>query len=116
MRKVKQGLMELFKTVINPMMKELKPRTGKWKDWLAFKGAYEEALHLIRLHVTKALKRKEKRLYGFRRVNPKMQKARAEQSEERFAKRDIQRRLMRVKTKVEKLTEYQEDNPVTRRK
>jgi hypothetical protein len=116
MRKVKKGLMDLFKTVINPTMKELKPRTSKWKDWLAFKGAYEEALHLILLHVTKALKRKEKGLYDFRRINPKMQKARAEYSEERFAKQDIQRRLMSVKTKLEKLPEYQEDNPITRRK
>jgi hypothetical protein len=75
MRKVKQGLVDLFKTVINPIMKEFKPRPEKWIDWLAFEGVYEKALHLIRLHVMKALKRKVDGLYGFRRVNPKMQRA-----------------------------------------
>jgi hypothetical protein len=99
---------------IDPTMKELKPKTDKWKDWLAFEGVYDEALHLIRLHVPKALKGKEKGLYGFTEINPKIQKPRTKQSEEHFAKQDIQRRLMRMKSKLEKLIKYHKDIPAPR--
>jgi hypothetical protein len=77
MSKVKVGLANLFKTEINQIMREFKPRTDNSEDWQAFEGAYEEALHLLRLHVVKALKRDEKKMCRFRKVNPRMQKARA---------------------------------------
>jgi hypothetical protein len=51
MRKVREGLVELFRKVINPMMKEFQPRAKDCDDWLAFEGAYEEAIHLLRLHI-----------------------------------------------------------------
>jgi hypothetical protein len=47
---------------------------------------YEDALHFFRLHVVKAVKREEKKVYGFRKVKPRMQKAQAKQTEESFAK------------------------------
>jgi hypothetical protein len=37
----------------------------------------------------KTLKRDEKKMYGFRKINPRMQKARAEQRKELFTKQDI---------------------------
>jgi hypothetical protein len=67
-------------------MREFKPRTDDWEDWQAFEKAYEEALHFLRLHLVKTLKCDEKKISGFRKVNPRMQKARAEQREEFFAK------------------------------
>jgi Holliday junction resolvasome RuvABC DNA-binding subunit len=66
-------------------------------------GAYEEALHLLRLHIVKTFKRDEKKMYGFRKVNPRIQKARAEQREELFAKKDIQRILLKLKSKLKSL-------------
>jgi hypothetical protein len=72
MRRVKKGLVDLFKTEINPIMKEFEPRSDDWDDWLVFEGDYEEALHLIRLHIMRALKRDEKQLHGPRKINPKI--------------------------------------------
>jgi hypothetical protein len=100
MRKVKVRLANLFKTEINPIVKEFNPRTGDWEDWQAFEGAYEEVLYLLRPHVVKTLRRDEQKMYGFRKVNPKKQKARTEQKEELFAKQDIQRRLLKLKSKL----------------
>jgi hypothetical protein len=86
MRKVKIGWADLLKTEINLIVREFKPKINDWENWQMFEGAYEEALHLLRLHVVKTLKRDEKKMYGFRKVNPRMQKARAEQRDELFAK------------------------------
>jgi hypothetical protein len=58
----------------------------------------------------KSLKHDEKKMYGFRNVNSRMQKAQAEQREELFAKQDIQRRLVSLKWRLEQFREYQEDN------
>jgi hypothetical protein len=77
MRKVEVGLTDLFKTEINPIIREFTPRTDNWEDWQTFEEAYEEVLHFPRLHLVKTLKPDEKRMYGFRKVNPRMQKIRA---------------------------------------
>jgi hypothetical protein len=115
MRKVKEGLVDLFKMEINPMMKELQPKPDDWDDWLAFEGAYEEAMHLLRVHIMKALKKKPETMYGQRRINPLIQKARAEQSETTFTRQDIQRRLVKVKAMLEQIDESQEDSEAGRR-
>jgi hypothetical protein len=78
MRKVKLGLADLFKTEISSIMREFKLRINDWEHWQVFEGAYEEALHLLRLHVVKTLKSDEKKIHDFRKVNPRMQKTRAE--------------------------------------
>jgi hypothetical protein len=78
-------------------MREFARRTDDWKDWQAFEIAYEDALHLLHLHVVKTFKPDEHKIYGFRKVNARMQKAQAEQREELFAKQDIQRRLLKLK-------------------
>jgi uncharacterized protein YaiI (UPF0178 family) len=45
-----------------------------------------------------------------------MQKARAEQRGEFFKKQNIQRRLLKLKSKLERFEEYQEESPAARRK
>jgi hypothetical protein len=101
MRKVKIGLANLFKTEVNPIMREFKPRTDDWEDWQAFERASEEMLDFLRFHIVKTLKRDEKNIYSFRKVSPRMQKARAEQREELFAKQGIPRRLLKLKSKLQ---------------
>jgi hypothetical protein len=64
----------------------------------------------------KTLKHDEKKRYGFRKVNPRMQNAQAEQREELFAKQDIQRRLLKLKSKLKQFDEYEEESPAARRK
>jgi hypothetical protein len=116
MRKVKVGPTDLFKTKVNPIMREFKPRTDDWEDWRAFERAYEEALDFLRLHIVNTLKRDEKKIYSLRKVSPRMQKARAEQREELFAKQGIPRRLVKLKSKLEQFEEYREESPAPRKK
>jgi hypothetical protein len=75
MRKIKGGLMDLFKTEVNSIMREFKQRTGDSEDWQTCERACEEPLHLFRSHVLNILKRDEKTMCGFRKVNPIMQTA-----------------------------------------
>jgi hypothetical protein len=114
MRNIKVRLADLFKTEINLIMREFEPRTNDWEDWQAFERAYEEALHLLRLHIVKILKRDEKKTDGFSKVNPTMQTTRAEHWEKLFAKQDIQRRLLKLKSKLEQFEEYQDESPAAR--
>jgi hypothetical protein len=78
MRKVREGLADLFKTMINLLIKEFQLKRNDWESWQAFKEAYEEAIHLLRLHIMKAVNRKAETMYGQRRVSPQIQKARVE--------------------------------------
>jgi hypothetical protein len=64
----------------------------------------------------KILKRNKKKRYGFRKINPRMQTARAEQREELFAKQDICRRLLKLKSELEPFEEYQDENPALQTK
>jgi hypothetical protein len=72
-----------------------------------FESAYEKALSFLCLHVMKNLNRDEKKMYDFRKVNPRMQKTRAKQREKIFAKQDIQKRLLKMKSELEQFEEYQ---------
>jgi hypothetical protein len=116
MRKVRERLADLFKMMINPLMKKFQPMEGDWEGWQAFKGAYDESMHLLRLHMMKALKSKPETMYGQRGVNPFLQKAPAEQIEATFTKQEIQRRLGKIKAMLEHFCESQEDSVAGRRK
>jgi hypothetical protein len=116
MRKVREGPADLFKPMLNPLMKEFQPKEGDWKDWEAFEGVYEEAMHLLCLHILKVLNRKSGPLCGQRKINPLIHKARAEQSEAICTKQEIQRRLGNVKSVLEQLHESHENSPADRRK
>jgi hypothetical protein len=113
---VRDGLANLFKTMINPLIKEFQPKEDNWEGWQAFEGAFEEAMHLLPLHIMKVLNRKPETIYGQRRINPLIQNARAEQSEAIFMKQEIQRRLGKVKSVLEQLDESQENSAAGRRK
>jgi hypothetical protein len=63
------------------MMERMMPETAEWEEWIAFEGAYEEAMHRIREHIIHAIRRDPKRIYGERRLNSDVQKA-VEQSAE----------------------------------
>jgi hypothetical protein len=43
MRKVRKGLVHLFKTETKARMNEFKPRSNDWEEWMVFEGACEEA-------------------------------------------------------------------------
>jgi hypothetical protein len=116
MIKVRVGLLDLFEHEINPLMKEFQPENGDWDGWLAFEGAYEESLHLIRMHIVKALDLDPKGLYGARRVSPKTLEKQEKMHERRFRTQDIQRKLSKLRLMLEQYTEYQEDTPQNRRK
>jgi hypothetical protein len=109
MRKVREGLADFFK-MINLLMKEFQPKEGDWGDWQAFEGASEEATYLLCRHIMKALKCTPETMSGQRRVNPLIQKARAEQGDEIFAKQEIPRRLMKVKAMLDQFDRNHEDN------
>jgi hypothetical protein len=69
----------------------IQAKIDDWENWQAFKGAYEETMQVLRRSIVTTLKRDEKKMYGFGSDNPRMQKIRAEQREERFAKKGIQK-------------------------
>jgi hypothetical protein len=103
LRKAREGSVDLFKAIINPMTKEFQPKEDDWDDWEAFEGPSEEVMYFI----MKALRRKPETMYGQMKINPQIQKPRAEQSEILFTKEEIQRRLVKVKSTPEQLDEYQ---------
>jgi hypothetical protein len=87
MWKVKVRLTDFLKTEFNPTMREFQPRTGNWEDWQAFERASEQAFHFLPLHIVKTLKPNKKKMYCFRNINPRTQKARTEQRDELFVKK-----------------------------
>jgi hypothetical protein len=45
MRRVKEGLSDLFKGELNPILKEMMPRSDEHEEWVGFEGAYEECMY-----------------------------------------------------------------------
>jgi hypothetical protein len=114
MQMVREGLIDLFKTIINLMMKEFQRETTDWDDWQAFEGAYEEAMHLLRMHIIKAVKRNPATLHGERKINPTVQKVRTEQSERLFAQQDLRRRLAKLTSMLQGMDTYQDSTTADR--
>jgi hypothetical protein len=84
MRKVTQGMTNLFRNQINPLIEEFHPERDDWDGWLEFEGAYEESIHLIRMHIMQALKRDRRRLYGARKVIGRLQESREQAAERKL--------------------------------
>jgi hypothetical protein len=80
---VKQSLSDLFKGEQNLILEEMMQRTDEHDEWVAFEGAYDECMHRIREHILLATGRDSNRLYGERRLNPRLQEA-TEQSKEKW--------------------------------
>jgi hypothetical protein len=116
MRKVRSEFVDLFKTMVNPLIKEFQPKRDDWEGWQPFEGAYEKTMHLLRLHMMKPLNRKSETKHDQRRVSAQIQKAQAEQNEPIFTNQEIQRRLRKVKSMLESRDEGQEDSAAGRRK
>jgi hypothetical protein len=96
-RGVKEGLGDLFKNEVNPLLAKFRPEQDDWEAWRAFEGAYEESLHRIRQHILRAIKRDPRRLYGERRVNPDLQAAREQQTKSAVQVQAVRRELMKFK-------------------
>jgi 3-dehydroquinate dehydratase len=105
MRRVKEGLSDLFKGELNPLLTRMMPRTDDHTEWIAFEGAYEECMHRIREHIILAIGRDLRRLYGERRLNVNLQVA-AEQSAETVVNlQKIRRDLKKLKDILHEIVE-----------
>jgi hypothetical protein len=105
MRKVKQGLKDLFANEINPILAKFKPEPGVWETWQAFEGAYEEALHRIREHIIRAIGRDPNRLYGGKQINPSLQAAREREAEAMIGLQTSRRELTKLKDILHAISE-----------
>jgi hypothetical protein len=108
MRKVKGGLVELFNEEINPMMAKMQPRGFDEDEWEGFEGAYEEAMHQIRLHIMEAIHRNPRGLYGRRRMNVKLQEAREQKGETARNHQSIRHIMGKLKNTLVELGEGRE--------
>jgi hypothetical protein len=97
MRRVKEGLKDLFKGELNPILEQMMPRSNDHEEWLGFEGAYEECMHRIREHILLAVGRDSKRLYGARQTNPKIQAATEKSVEVMVGIQQIRRDLKKLK-------------------
>jgi hypothetical protein len=104
-RKMKAGLIDLFKETINPMLRKFQPEASDWSQWTAFEGAYEEALHLIRTYIMRSIGRNPERTYGRKKLDENLQRAREQATEEIVSAQDIRRILMKLKKILDEITE-----------
>jgi hypothetical protein len=61
MHRVKEGLSDLFRGELNPILEEAMPRTDEHGEWAEFQGTYEECMHRIREHILLAIGRDSNR-------------------------------------------------------
>jgi hypothetical protein len=108
MRHIKSGLSELFKNEINPMITKMMPAEDDWDGWLAFEGAYEESMHRIRQHIIQAIGRNPQRLYGEKRLNPKLQTATEQAAESLIGVQTIRRSLKKLKDSLHGIMEKED--------
>jgi hypothetical protein len=80
------------------------PRSEEHEEWIGFEGAYEECMHRIREHILLAIGRDSNRLYGERRVNPKVQAATEKSAETIIGIQRIRRDLKKVKDFIHTIT------------
>jgi hypothetical protein len=73
------------------------PEKDDWDGRLAFEGVYEELMHRLREHIIRAIDRKPQRLYGEKRLNPKLQTATEEVTETLFEIQSIRSSLRKLK-------------------
>jgi hypothetical protein len=109
MAAIKPGLRDLFRFEINPVLEELMPVRGDWEEWLAFEGAYEQALDKIRRHIYVKLGRNPDRIYGRRPIDPKKQKIREEENEIIRQRQTTRTNLSIVKAALEEISKGEEE-------
>jgi hypothetical protein len=116
MRKIKRDLTDLFRHVINPLKGEFRATHRDWDGWLAFEGASEESMNLIRKHIMQELNRDGGKLYGVKTLNPKLHEARESTTEMIQSLQQIRNTLRKLKKILEEITETEEDEAGSRRR
>jgi hypothetical protein len=100
MQRAKEGLSDLFRGELNPILKQMMPRTGGQEEW-----AYEECMHRIRKHIRSAIGRDSKRLYGERHQNPNLHAATEQLAEILIEIQQVRRDLKGLKDLLHKIAE-----------
>jgi hypothetical protein len=111
MRRVKQGLGDLFWNEINLLLIKFQPGQGDGDGWWAFEEAYEESLHRVREHIIRAIRRDPRRLHGERRINSAVQAAREREAETGCNVHTIRRSLTKLKDTLHSIIEAQGRDP-----
>jgi hypothetical protein len=84
------------------------PTSNQHEECIGFEGAYEECMHRIRIHIIHAIGCHPKRLYGERRLNPKLQAATEQSTEIMVGLQEIRRNLNKFKDIIHMITEEEE--------
>jgi hypothetical protein len=108
MRKVKEGLSDLFKGELNPLLEQMMSRTDGHEEWVGFEGAYEECMHRICEHILLAIGRDLNGLYGERRLNPKVQAAAEKSTEVVVSLQKVRRDLKKLEDILHTIEEAEE--------
>jgi hypothetical protein len=108
MKRVKEGLEALFRNEIMPILEECTPVGNEIEEWEAFEGAYEESLHLIRLHITTALQKDPGRIYGRKQINPKTMLIRERQQNAMATHQQVKNIMKKLKAQLEEFGENME--------
>jgi hypothetical protein len=109
MRQIKSGLSELFKNEINPMITKMIPAEDDWDGWVAFEGADEESMHHRRQHIIQAIGRNPRRLYGEKRLNPRLQTATEQAAESLIGVQTTRRSLKKLKDSLHGIMEKENE-------
>jgi hypothetical protein len=107
-RRIKEGLGDVFELEINPLLAQWLPEAGDWEGWHAFEGAYDESMHRLRMHITKAIGRDPRRLYGPKRINPTLQVAGEQTTETAISLQAIRRNLSKLKDTLHAVVESED--------
>jgi hypothetical protein len=97
MRKVKEGLSDMLRGELNPLLEQMMRRTEGHEEWVGFDGVYEEYMHRIRERILLAIGRDLSRLYGEKRLNPKAQAAAEQSTEVVVSLQKVRRDLKKLK-------------------
>jgi hypothetical protein len=79
------------------------PEDNNWEDWKAFEGAYEEGLDKIRKLIYQTLSRDVTKIYGERRLNPKLQQMRERTNSEFEQRQEARIRISKLKEALEEI-------------
>jgi hypothetical protein len=102
--------------MINPRMMDLEPKRGDWEEWQSFEGVSEESLHVLRMHIMKAIGRNPEKIYGTRRVNSRIHLMKEAAAEEQVSIQAIERRMKKLKQILEEISEETNDDAESKRR
>jgi hypothetical protein len=100
----KNPINDLLSCEINPTLEQMMPNPDDHESWLTFEGIYEDALDKIRRMIITVKGRDQRKLYGARVINPKLQQAREQQSEALIQRQSAQTQLRKAKYLLEDIS------------